>query len=1296
MSLLNRVKTTIAYLLLTAGIMLHSAVVGQFSFTENKGQWPDHVFARTPVPSGFMYVENDGLKFVLHDKSLLADLHHSRGLEGKEFYDFHCFKIKFEGGSAAEASMKSKQINYQNFYLGDDPASWAEGCGMYKELNLIDVWAGIDVRIFTDGFKLKYEFLVAPGVNPDQVKLTFLGLEGVYLQNGSLVMPSATGDLMENPPVAWQMGDLAENLSCKFELKNQTLGFKLGQYDKNLPLVIDPEFVFGSFSGSTTDNWGFTACNDNLGNLIAGSITFGNGYPTTIGAFQTTMSSAAGNLVDIGISKFNPTGTQLLYSTYLGGSLQEMPHSVVCDSQNNFIVFGQSASSNFPTTASAFQPDFVPGWPVTYQSGLGDAPNCTDLVLTKFSANGAILGSTFIGGNNEDGLNHGNKVMYNYGDSFRGQVATDENDNIYVASCTRSTDFPGTSSGAFPNFSFGLTDGVVFKMNPGLSNLLWSSYIGGSDSDAAYSVQIDPGGNVLVGGGTKSNNLPVSPNAMQTNFGGDVDGFVFKFSSNGAFLNGTYVGTGSYDQVYFVQSDVAGNVYVLGQTTGDFQISPSCYGNPGGGIFIRKIAPGLTNGIWTTRIGAGGNITGIAPSAFLVSNCGQIYFSGWGGVTNGMVSGFWGDSSTTQGMPLTADAFQSTTDGSDFYLGVLGLDAATLDYATFFGGSGLSVNEHVDGGSSSFDKNGSVYQAVCAGCGSNDSFPTTPGAWSNTNPSNNCNLGVFKFDLGQLVANIGIDGPGFVCSGEQAQLVNLSVGGTDFLWDFGDGTTSQEFEPLHTFSTPGIYTISLLVTDDTECLEPTTDTIVIEVLPGVNPTILPPNPICPGTSMPLSGTGSTEMYWLPDPTLDLSDPNTPIASPTITTTYYLVDSNDCETDTASVTLEVLNPQYTISPDAFLCIGETAPLSVNPASNVVWSPSSGVANPNSGNTTATPDEDTIYFVNFLSPEGCTLQDSVVIEVFADFPGGQIYPEETICIGNSVELMAEPGTDWDWTPAASLNFGGIQNPTASPTQTTTYFVTVNNPCGTGISQVTVNVIVPQVSASPGGAVCIGDSLQLSASGGVQFAWFPQTFIDDPFSQNPWVYPPENTVYTVLVTDEFGCSETAQSEITILPLPQVNAGADIIAFWGDETPIQGTGTGTLFWSPNENIPCVDCMVFTVSPDQSTSLVLNAIDQNGCKNSDEIFIQINGPLYVPNAITVTADGVNDIFFAYGLGVQDFQLQVFNRWGELIWETTDLSKGWNGTYKGRIVQEDVYVWRMEYTGKTTRQIVYGHVTVIR
>ena len=177
-------------------------------------------------------------------------------------------------------------------------------------------------------------------------------------------------------------------------------------------------------------------------------------------------------------------------------------------------------------------------------------------------------------------------------------------------------------------------------------------------------------------------------------------------------------------------------------------------------------------------------------------------------------------------MPTTSNAYQASTDGSDFYLGVFTADASSLLYATYFGGG--TSSEHVDGGTSRFDKNGKVYQAVCAGCGGNSDFPTSVGSWSSTNNSTNCNLGAFKFSLENITPVISIPQP-YVCLPNSYQFNNLSQGGDQYFWDFGDGNTSTQFSPSHSYQDTGHYEVTLIVSDSLGCLQEDTAVISIDV-----------------------------------------------------------------------------------------------------------------------------------------------------------------------------------------------------------------------------------------------------------------------------------------------------------------------------------------------------------------------------------------------------------------------------------------------------------------------------------
>ena len=351
-------------------------------------------------------------------------------------------------------------------------------------------------------------------------------------------------------------------------------------------------------------------------------------------------------------------------------------------------------------------------------------------------------------------------------------------------------------------------------MDNQLSAIIWSSYLGGDRDDAIYSLTLDNNNNIFVTGGTTSDNFPVSTNAYQNSYLDSIkaDAFVTHISSDGnTIINSTYFGSEFYDQSYFVELNSEEEVYIFGQTKalGSTLIQNASYFETEASQFIAILSNNLEQLLRSTVVGTGKGTPDISPTAFLVDVCNNIYISGWGsGTGNGPLS--------TLNMPITANAFQNTTDGNDFYIMILDDGLNNLVYGTYFGGSQSA--EHVDGGTSRFDKKGVIYQSVCAGCGNHDDFPIepNPGAVSATNNSNNCNNGVFKFDFNFPIILADFNAPWVGCN-NNISFTNLSTHpqNTTYFWDFGDGNNSTQINPTHQYLTPGIYIITLISSSPT-------------------------------------------------------------------------------------------------------------------------------------------------------------------------------------------------------------------------------------------------------------------------------------------------------------------------------------------------------------------------------------------------------------------------------------------------------------------------------------------------
>ena len=696
------------------------------------------------------------------------------------------------------------------------------------------MYEGIDLNLYrSEGF-LKYDYIIKEGSDPNQIRIRYRGVNQPKIKEGQLIIKHQLGHLIEDKPYAYQKinGEVLE-VPCNYAwFENGNLGFEFPEsFDSNYELVIDPVLIFSTYSGSGAGNFGMTATYDSLGNGYMGGVIFSNGYDTTLGAFQRSFS---GGVSDITISKFSSDGTQLIYGTYIGGNSSETVHSMVVDNSMNLIIYGVSASSNFPVTSNAYDTTKENSARILLNVLSEDFVSGPDIIVTKFNESGtAILGSTFFGGNDADGLNinKGNlgsintELIYNYGDQFRGEVIVDSIGDIFIGSTTYSD-----SIGNSTDTVIGVQDGIVAKFSSDLSSLIWSKYIGGSAYDAVYSLKLLPNGNLVAGGGTNSfGDFPTTLNSYQDTSvlpNARADGFICILSSDGSTLvKSTLISTPNYDQVFFVETDRFGGVYAFGQSQGGlFPTKNSKIIDSLAGQFIIKLDPNLDSLVYATTFGDGG--TGgrlnIAPTAFLVDQCQNAYASGWGGSFGG-----GGSKTLTNNMPLTANAFRSNTVGRDFYMYVMERNADSLLYASFFGGT--SSGDHVDGGTSRFDKTGVIYQSVCASCSYDPNpftiiddtlsdFPTTIDSYSPrkfvNRGSSRCNNALFKFDFEILPKAIISSSKTVVCAPDLVRIREFSLNASEVVWDFyGTITRTKNLDTTITFSIPGFYKISLIASD---------------------------------------------------------------------------------------------------------------------------------------------------------------------------------------------------------------------------------------------------------------------------------------------------------------------------------------------------------------------------------------------------------------------------------------------------------------------------------------------------
>lgn len=929
-------------------------------FVRNIGQWPAEVLYRAELSGGYLFVYADSLQFSWYDAAWIAAHKHQHNANERapeSGLRVHSYVIRWKGGNKANVEPHNPASALViHYYLHSDTAAVRATSQAFEGLWLREIYPGIDLHLRSHAGNVKYEFWVRPGADPKDIRLEYRYTHGLRLQAGQLRIQTIFGEVCEMPPVAYQYKEgKQQRVAVAYRLVKQLVGFQLGSYDPTRLLVIDPELVFSTYSGGFSDNWANTATYDDQGYLYSAGTTYGTQFPNPPGVFTIGSGgtlSIPPLLSDVVVFKYNPTGTQLQYIALIGGNSSEVPHSLVVDTNRDLLILGTTSSPNFPVTdASTFQGG------VASNNVLGNNyANGSDLFVMKLSFEGSLKASTLIGGVGNDGLKlfSANTFIHNYGDEFRGDIFVDNTNHIYIASTTRSPSISGVTGSLQ-----GPQDGLLLKLDEALQ-LLWGYYIGGSGVDVAFSVRQSPiTQQIYVAGGTTSLDLPNTSDAYQPQAQGSDDGFVACFSPDGDWLRTTYLGTQSADMVFFVDVDSQGFVYALGQTHGSYPVLGASYAVPNSGQFIHKLTADLQNTIWSTTFGSGSGAPDISLTAFLVNDCGNIYIAGWGGRINRSVNGGVNNNqaSTTANLPTTFNAYRRTTyNGDDFYIAVLERDAASLLYATFFGEDlPIEAGDHVDGGTSRFSKNGTIYHAVCASCGGTNGFPTTEGAWSSTNNSPNCNNAAFKFSL-DLEAAFDIKNPsdGFVSVLDGSTLCVRRLffdyqarGAEIFVWEIFNANGQRIFQQadqrdfFYEFTQAGEYTISLTVINLSSC--------------------------------------------------------TQVAR-------------------ATKTIQLAFPTYQLSPDTAICLGESVQLQAEGAVAYEWAPSQGLSDPFSSAPLASPAQSTTYYVRMFFAEGCTLTDSVRVEVLPYEPVQILVERLPSCSQtDGIQLKAVGGKDsyhYEW--------------------------------------------------------------------------------------------------------------------------------------------------------------------------------------------------------------------------------------------------------------------------------------------
>jgi gliding motility-associated-like protein len=1331
-------------------------------YVKNAGQWNGPFEYKGVTPRGDFYLRKNGFMVVLAHKDNHQKTHEKKHgqIKGPVILNYHAYEMNFLGANENPLMTPSKlQPHYYNYFLGSDKSRWKSNIYPAQNVDYQNLYNKIDAHLYSENGNIKYDFILHPGADINQIKVAYNGVSSIQLRRGVIEVGTSVGDNVEQTPYAYQMidGNRVE-VKCTYTLKDKTVGYKItsNNYNPQYDLVIDPVIVFCSFTGSTADNWGYTATYDNAGNFYAGGIVgsasglLGTGSYPTIGAFQATYGGGGaggmGNLFryDGTISKFNSSGNALIYSSYLGGSDNDQPHSLVVNSNNELVIAGRTYSNNFPTSTGCFDNTF---------NGNADA-----FVTVISAAGNTIVGSTYIGGSGDDCVNlyaDENTIAdlkHNYGDDARSEVIVDSSNNIFVIAASSSTNFPIVNG--HQTIKSGLQDAVAFALNANCSTQLWGTYIGGTNNDAGYVLCFNKHNQseLYLAGGTMSSNFPATAGSLNPTYkGGTMDGWLMRINNLATgtkTVNAcTFIGTNSYDQVYGVQTDDYNKVFVMGQTMGAYPVVGAVYSNPNSSQFVSKIDNSLAGPLIVSNVfGKGSTLeTDISPNAFLVDICGNVSISGWGGDI-----GVIGNVGNTTGLPITTNALQPTTDSKDFYFIVFGPNLATLNYASFFGQVGGTC-EHVDGGTSRFDPQGIIYQAICANCGSAASatFPTTAGAWTTINPSPNCNLAALKIDFQQIGASaVSSASPSATgCAPLTVNFANASTNATSYLWIFGDGTpNSTATTPTHIYNTPGTFICTLVAYNPNGCFG-TSDTSLLNIT--VKSDSLHPSFVavkidsCDPFSVFVLSTSTYNTGPLPASTTYLWNfgdgttstlANPPIHAYAVTGSYLitltLTDTNACNNPaTAShivnYTNNVIDATFPL-PDT-VCPPYThtfVPITTN-ATTYLWNFGDGSATSNLQSPTHTYPTPGTYIVTLIitNPNSCNLIDTFtqIINVQPKVTASFTYAKVDTCDPYIISLnntsiinTGNPNAVFTWSFGDGTTFIGLNPGTHSYAAPGTYTITftITDPMACNSPQTfsaPVTFIDNNVRAlfEMPDTVCLPFT-HIFVNTSVNVATYAWNFGDGNTSTsavptNTYTVPGTYTV-TLYAYNPLTCNKVDSAKQTFYGAP-----SPIANFYYQPNPPQpnkqveftntssgathylwdfGDGQGSTLVNPKH--------LYNVSGD--FTVCLTAYNEFNCPDTacQPITALVTNIVDVPTGFTPNGDGTNDIILVRGYGIHTMLFRIYNRWGELVFETTNKEKGWDGKYKGVLQEMDAFAYILDVTFTDNSKILKkGNITLI-
>lgn len=1058
-----------------------------------------------------------------------------------------------------------------NYFIGNKPEDWHSNVNNFKTLEYKNLYGGIDLKYYSTSGKLKYDLIVNPGANINDIQLQYSGVENIELNsNGELILTSPRIRLTEKIPVAYQLVNNSMHIvKVSYELKeNNIVTFKCSDYDKSLPIIIDPALIYSTYlGGSNDDAFIVQSCvKDDLGNLYLIGTTYSSDFPTKPGSYNLNFN---GGSTDAFVVKINTSGNSLIYSTYFGGSDYDFGSGIDINTQTGEIFLaGATWSSNFPLSSNAYQK-------VNASAGYGG-----DVYVAKLNNSGSgIIFSTLMGGPNDD---------------QSGPITHDKSGNVYIGGQV-GTGYP-TTIGSYDTSHNGDYDSFATIVNNDGSSLIASTFIGSPLRDRGISIAIDTNLNVYVLTWVQGS-FPVTSGAYDQIFnGGTYDVAVSKFNASlNNLIYSTYLGGSGDDNARInkcLKVDKKGQAYIAIGASNGYPTTPGAYDTSYNGgvsdVAVTKLNSTGSALIYSTFIG--GPSDDIAHS-IVINNIGEAYITGYCEID----------------FPFTKCAYDTTYNGGkDIFISKLDSSGSTLLYSTYFGGS-------------NYERGGCIAQerdtVFVVGMTSSTDFPTTTGSFDQT-----YNGGIYDIFALKLSINSGTTTAAFssstnTCVGQQTTFVNNSSGGTAYTWNFGNGSSSNSVNPTHTYSSAGTYTVTLIVSGGCN-VDSIKKTVTISPPPSAN--ITGNTTICQGLSTTLTVSGGKTYSWS-----NGSTDSVLVVSPGSTTTYTVTTNiGSCASAAKTITVNVTPaPTATITGNTNICQGQSTTLTVSGGKTYSWS---------NGSTDSvlvvSPGSSTTYTVTTNNGSCTSATKTISVNVTAA-PTANITGNTTICQGQSTTLTAGGGGTYQWSGGISSTSASV---TVSPSSSTTYSVVINSGgCFSLPATVSVNVLMPPTATITGNTtVCQGQATTLTAGGGTSYQWSGGA---TSTSASIIVSPSSSTTY-FLSTSNGSCSSPPTSvTVSVNPLPIADISGITTICQGQSTTLTAGGGISYQWSGG--ISSVSSSI-TVSPSTSTTYYVTTNDGT-CTSSPASVTVIVTPIPTAgiSGITTICSGQSTTLTASGGG---------------------------------------------------------------